>query len=343
MTLKGLQMLRCLGCCFVIYAHLNPQNMIGFFSLDIFFLISSFFMAMLITMPSKTQESFTKDRVARALPLYWVLTLLVFLIAMFAPSLVSATTVNYGNLLKSLLFIPYYKENGLVDPVLAVGWTINYEIMFYLFCIASFYFRIAWRIPFVMLGVLTLYVVANCFKTINAPMFFYSAYYLLEFPAGMMLWVLYSRYRNQILLSQSKSLTLVVLPLVFMIWADWRWELEVSWLLTFTLPSLVLIWGTLCYEPYIPSNLVTRFAMRVGDASYSIYLTHMFIIEGMRKVMPRLIDGFDPMLFSNAALTFVLCIFVGLLVDAYFDKPFVSGFRGWLKGRGRLVVGSVKP
>src|SRR4029434_7909282 len=59
------------------------------------------------------------------------LTVVVFAVALFIPAAVQATSANPIQLLKSLLFIPFVKSNGLVHPVLFVGWTLNYEMFFY--------------------------------------------------------------------------------------------------------------------------------------------------------------------------------------------------------------------
>ena len=68
-------------------------------------------------------------------------TIGVFILAVAAPGLVKATSANFDELIKSLLFVPFAKENGLVQPTLFVGWTLNYEMMFYALFAAALFLR----------------------------------------------------------------------------------------------------------------------------------------------------------------------------------------------------------
>jgi peptidoglycan/LPS O-acetylase OafA/YrhL len=78
-----------------------------------------------------TPWSFMANRIARIAPIYWTITLAVFTISPVAPSLLQATMPDWRELLKSLAFVPFEKSNGLTQPVLFVGWTLNYEMLFY--------------------------------------------------------------------------------------------------------------------------------------------------------------------------------------------------------------------
>ena len=247
MTLTGLQLLRCMGCLFVLQAHINRDHMVGFFSLDVFFLISGFVMALLITRPKQTQDRFIKDRIARVLPMIWPLTLAVFVLAMVTPSLMNSTTPNPVNLLKSLFFIPYYKENGVISPILPVAWTLNYEILFYGFCALSFLVRVPKRLAVVTAAMLAVYGVAHLFKGSGAAAEFYSSYYMLEFPAGMIIWALYQRY-GQVSLPKIPGLIAIIGLIVLMTYADARWNGVVDRLWLFAGPSMLQIGRASCRE-----------------------------------------------------------------------------------------------
>lgn len=334
MTLKGLQLLRCVGCLFVLQAHINRDFMVGFFSLDIFFIISAFVMAMIITKPTQTQVGFMKGRIARVVPLYWSLTLLIFALALLVPSLLNSTTANPVNLFKSLFFIPYYKENGLIDPILAVAWTLNYEILFYIFCTLSFFLRSEQRIAFVSAGMLTVYAIAiSQYGQGSAPADFYAQYFMLEFPVGMTIWVLFRKYGDRYSIQGAPAFAVIAGLLAFMVYADYYLKEQMYLVVLFTIPSALVVWLALFQDRYIGDGPLTRLAMLLGDASYSIYLTHVFVIEAVRKLMPRLIDGFVFETPVVMLLTALLCLVIGVLVDRWFDKPAVKGFGSWLKER----------
>ena len=99
--------------------------------MDLFFVISGFVIFSLTEHQVIGPRRFLLDRLARIAPLYWLATLLAF-------TAVSLGLPLYGCssdpllLLKSLLFIPAYSPNGHLWPTLLLGWTLNYEMFFYL-------------------------------------------------------------------------------------------------------------------------------------------------------------------------------------------------------------------
>jgi exopolysaccharide production protein ExoZ len=69
--------------------------------------------------------------VARVVPLYRLLTVVIFIGVLLQPFLFQHTTVSIGGLLKSLLFIPYQKAPGITQPMLFQGVDPDYEMFFY--------------------------------------------------------------------------------------------------------------------------------------------------------------------------------------------------------------------
>jgi peptidoglycan/LPS O-acetylase OafA/YrhL len=133
-TLQSIQLLRGIAALSVVYVHVLATPNFGLFGVDIFFVISGFVMA-LVTTKNTNPTSFFLHRLIRIVPLYWILTTCLVAVIVIAPNLLGSTTLNFANFLKSLFFIPYFKESHLIQPFLFVGWTLNYEMLFYL-CIA---------------------------------------------------------------------------------------------------------------------------------------------------------------------------------------------------------------
>ena len=72
---------------------------------------------------------YVRRRLTRILPIYWVVTALVLLLAALRPG---GADLDAGRLLASLLLLPQ-----AADPVLGVAWTLVFEMMFYaLFALA---------------------------------------------------------------------------------------------------------------------------------------------------------------------------------------------------------------
>ena len=78
-----------------------------------------------------SSDFFFRRRVLRIVPPYWFFTILLYLAALRIPQLMGATRANLPDLLKSLFFIPFTKDSGLIQPLLFIGWSLNYEMFFY--------------------------------------------------------------------------------------------------------------------------------------------------------------------------------------------------------------------
>ena len=147
MRLHSLQALRAIAACLVVIDHslyeiihkqsdsADPQIAWAFGSIGvyIFFVISGFIMVHIcwnsFDQPAAA-ANFLRRRIIRIVPLYWLGT-----IAAFAYHRVSGThgaDDGWLQIVYSLAFIPYSGDNGSWNPVLPQGWTLSYEMLFYL-------------------------------------------------------------------------------------------------------------------------------------------------------------------------------------------------------------------
>ena len=101
----------------------------GAFGVDIFFVVSGFVMV-LTTQARTTPAKFLGDRIARIVPLYWVITTPKVGLKLAIPTL-GALKFNLAHVLPSYAFFPWLDQLGDPYPVVYVGWTLNYEMLFY--------------------------------------------------------------------------------------------------------------------------------------------------------------------------------------------------------------------
>jgi len=148
----GLQILRFVAAMLVAVMHITQAISIhvtgrgdahywgaGSAGVDIFFVISGFVMA--ITTQGEPARGparlaaawvFIQRRILRIVPLYWFYTLLKAALLLAIPALAVKSTIEPVHFAASLLFIPMKSPWGLVQPVLPVGWTLNFEMLFYM-------------------------------------------------------------------------------------------------------------------------------------------------------------------------------------------------------------------
>ena len=109
-----------------------PYNEMAGAGVDLFFVISGFVMVYSSTPffgPTDGPASFLSRRIIRIVPLYWFCTTIYVVIATAAPSF----DIQYSGefLAKSYFFIPVARPSGDINPVVGQGWTLNYEMLFY--------------------------------------------------------------------------------------------------------------------------------------------------------------------------------------------------------------------
>ena len=132
----------------------------------------------------------------RIVPLYWLGTFGVFLVALAMPALLNATTANLTNLSKSLFLIPYRREDGATFPMLFLGWTLEYEMFFYFVFGLSLMFFKRWASLAASLLLAAVAAAGAVFQPSSTIPRFYSNPIILEFVLGMAVFAVWHRYRS---------------------------------------------------------------------------------------------------------------------------------------------------
>jgi len=332
--LNLLQVYRGLAAVLVVMFHVTNEsaesfNQVAFFNLfkagwsgiDYFFVLSGFIMVYVhrSAIGKKDQlKSFLVKRAVRIYPIYWIITLTVLCFFLVIPGFANNQDLNFGNVILSLLLIPQNDK-----PILDVGWTLTYEIYFYLL------FSIAiWLKPKhsrVLISGWLLVTILHYRKIVKFPqyLFFLKTVFgdmNLEFVLGCLAAYIVIKYNNKIgkyrwILFGIANLGYVILVML----TAWR-NIESDRVTTFgVLAALLIIAATsidLKDSPKIPALLIF-----LGDASYSIFLTHSPVISASTKILEKAnlgkyYDGFfAPALLAVFAVVFG-CIFYSLI-----EKP----------------------
>ncbi len=280
-TLHNLQVLRAYAAISVAYFHLfTPVFNVGRFGVDVFFVISGFIMSLVCF---SRPEHFLSRRIIRIVPIYWIYTLALFTVSVLAPALLKSVTPSLPNLLRSLLFIPYVKENGLVNPLVPPGWTLNYEMYFYVlvaFCIPIFRPRLA------TLAASALMVAIGAtlrWKESGPIAAFYADSIIGEFCLGVAAFWLW-QWNPTVRPVAGVLTSLILLSGLALILSEYfhvEARIPTGRFAAFGLPALVLVLSSLFLER--SRKIASRALLLVGDASYSLYLSHMFVIEFMGR------------------------------------------------------------
>ena len=296
----------------------------GTSGVDLFFVISGFIMVVTTAGRDVTPTEFIARRFVRVVPLYWVLTLALAATALLAPSLFRSVTLTAGSLAQSLLFIPHFSPShaGMIWPVLVPGWTLNYEMFFYVVFAASLAFRRSLAILCVSLATLvaTGYLLGPFAQAIART---YTDPILLEFVAGALIGHL---WLAGVKLPFAPSVIAILLGAGLLLRRDAP-PLENY---TQLLGAVLLVCGVLNSRILPWRNGLLR---ALGDASYSIYLTHIFTLGAWRWVWTRLdvgLSGFAAAL-AFMLLALVCSSIVGWLSYRWIETPLLT----WMRARWR--------
>jgi exopolysaccharide production protein ExoZ len=234
----------------------------------IFFVISGFVMtwtaAPLTGGPSSARYFFV-SRIIRIVPLYWALNLAKALQVHLAPGVAFAKP-DVGNILLSMLFIPSRNQEGMIEAFYGVGWTLNFEMLFYAV------FGLA-----ILLRVRTLYFVA-------VVMIAFAAGSLLRDPS----WPAVSYFLHPIVLNFVWGMVIAELDLrgIRVPPAICVLCLIVGFSVIFSYPAptmemfgaqyALVVAGLVFLESRV-GTLIPRWAVQGGNASYSLYLLHPMV------------------------------------------------------------------
>ena len=123
----------------VVMSHINCTSEFlgtrrGAYAVSIFYMLSSFLCMYTTNTDINFKEKlvYVSRKIIKLIPLYYIFTLFTFLIVLIKPSLFNTTTASAEHLVKSLLFIPYQNENGIVRPILDVTWFLVLVFWFYI-------------------------------------------------------------------------------------------------------------------------------------------------------------------------------------------------------------------
>ncbi len=343
-TFEAVQILRGIAASMVVFHHVayaivhyHPQASVlatfyklpelGAGGVDIFFIISGFVIAYAARkLPSGASSAgeFAKRRLLRVLPPYWVFTSL--LIALWWVGLgLKGLIMTPMLVLTSFLLIPYpktdiYGHTG-VHPILDVGWTLTFEMYFYLLCTVVILLAGGKRIfPWVFAllaasaGVsLILSGQGSTLSSITASPL------LLEFAGGVLL----AHYGTRAMPSAAAWMLIGAgcAGLVASIFAADPMAMRV---LYWGIPGFLLVWGAIHVR--VGSAAIARFFVFLGTASYTIYLAHPFFALVIGTVLKR---GFLHGINSNILLVVSTLDTVLATSVAYFiiERPLIRLFK----------------
>jgi exopolysaccharide production protein ExoZ len=340
--INSIQGLRAIAASLVVLLHVlrmadlfSPESSIfnnffhfrhfGASGVDIFFVISGFIM----TVVSKSKYglpgasvNFFKRRLIRIVPLYWFYSSLMVLL-IFLPFALQKSVFDLTFTIRSYLFIPSLNPTSQeMTPLVAQGWTLFYEMYFYILFAVFLLFKQKWFLPSISiffsiciyLGFITDIGPNSSYRLFTNPI-------LIEFLMGCFIGTAYISLPRLGVLSSAVLIGIGCLGLLATIlFGKSGYTRVVDW----GMPAACLVAGVVNLEN-AKSFKTPHILVMLGDSSYSLYLYHTFALMVIGKLMKMGLLSRIPIDFL-IILSVLFCMITGHIAYLCIEKPITKYF-----------------
>lgn len=345
--LSSLQMLRGLAAYFVVVFHtygflsLQPAFDLPYFGggmpgVELFFIMSGFIMIHTVG-PDETPLQFFAKRLFRIAPIYWLATVAVIIAVLKIDWIFADANLAPESILASLAFIPMQNNFGDYMPILYVGWTLNYEMLFYAVFAVGLFLPRRYLMVFVILAMTAIWSSAYVLGE-GVIGDFYGRMIILNFCTGCLLAIVFSRPGFVKKISRSGPIWIAILA-----------ASEFFLFLVFPLPPAFVGVATLIILNALVFALLSldlqgrlkesRFMNELGTTSYSAYLLHPFVIPVVGVAVMRIVGTSGLAILVMFVVTFIATVIVSALSYRIIERPSNAFLRKTFLRQRKLVNG----
>jgi exopolysaccharide production protein ExoZ len=337
--LQLIQLLRGIACVLVALMHITvsfSQTFHSYFlwnffkfgggGVDIFFVLSGF----IITYSNRQHIgkpgnilTFVKKRLIRIFPIYWILISFFLVIQLILPAFYATHfQMSLANIFSTYFLLPNHNMlNG-------VSWSLTNELLFYLL------FLLALLIPNknVVLWLLAVYLIflillpAFSFNTLNNHNSFIQLLLFpmnVEFLLGILIVFFVDRFPSKWIFP-----FLITGLSCFIVSATYYTKLSQAFsgysrVIMFGFPSFLIILALVKYE-LITHIKVNNLFLKLGDASYSIYLFHLPIEVAFFKIITKMSVTNHLVLVSLSCGLLAAVCYIGHIIYKKIERPLIK-------------------
>lgn len=308
-----------------------PYASFGGIGVEVFFLVSGFIICMVAPRSAGAGE-FLLTRIKRILPLYAIFTTLALLVQLSRPPwLLSPADLSLSYVAQSYLMWPM-----MGFPLLGPGWTLEHEMLFYE-VVASVLVvaHLTGRIKLAVGGVLAVLGCVGCYigrnEAFNAWTLHLLSPYMLLFSFG---WLFRCAEESGVRIRVAIwAVGLCVLAIAFSVGNEWSRHLVTRIAVATALFCLAVLARRLLQA----DNPVNRAAWFLGDASFSLYLSHWFVLSVCGK-FAGLLQLPAELELSYRIGAVVVAVLLGAASYKWVEVPLNRMMRGRSPAPGQLAT-----
>lgn len=299
---------------------------------DLFFVISGFIIyhsSDKFFVGDKRISRFLNTRFVRIVPLYYIFTTLMVMVTIFFEQGLRATTFDLNQIIHSYLFLPYQRGDGDIKPVLALGWTLNYEMLFYgLFSL--FLWLPKRRAALCILACLLLMIACRPFVEFSTILRAWTNTLILEFGFGILIGLAYERCGKLLrhnTLAPFAIVTSLGLVALYVCNLPGLPVADAPRFLTAGVPAAVIVAAAVLLLPNKLEATLPRWLTALGDSSYSLYLCHRFVQRPFQILLTKsgLLPSVAGWVYFGGAIA--LAVAAGHAVYVILERPLLHWLR----------------
>jgi exopolysaccharide production protein ExoZ len=332
---QGLRALAALSVAFVhvandaVTTHHDPTGVVGGAArlmpwtagVDIFFVISGFVIVHAsapLFASSGGPWRFLRRRLTRIVPLYWALTTLFLVAGAVRPSAINGESGGAGYIAASYLFIPWPRLDGMMEPAFGLGWTLNYEMFFYLVLTPFIALHRKLAVGGSAVTLCVLVVIGQSFDFGSAVLTYWADPIILEFILGMGLAQAVAAGWSLPGWARIVMVGIAVTALYQQVDAALSWRM-----FSYGCPGALLVAAAVLGRQTDVRRLPMRVLTRFGDASYAMYLFHPFVMRGFTLTTAG--TNISGVLY--VVLSLMVAQLSALAINAWFERKMTSVLR----------------
>ena len=279
---------------------------------DVFFVISGFIIAYIssdLFGRPYVSLSFLALRITRIVPLYWISTFLAIPILHQTHDLTSVIT--------SLFFIPHQTLDGSYIPINGVGWTLNFEMYFYI--VFSFFLFFPRRTGIVGLCLFLLFSVLLGMIARPSTVVFviWSDPIVIEFMMGLLICIL---YRRGVMLPRAARLCMIPIAVCCIWFFHAPTNVPTSYrFIQWGVPSAAILASLVLKVNHDSFSRYSRIVNLLGGSSYALYLIHPLMTGVVLTSYPYWIAYLT--VNEVLVLAVITSVLVAVLVHLLFERP----------------------
>jgi exopolysaccharide production protein ExoZ len=335
--LLNLNALRAFAALCVVFYHITSDAGldlgidIGTRGVDIFFVISGF---IITYASSRSADQFFTRRLIRIVPFYWAATLAVFAIAAVLPNLFRSTQPDLVQLLCSLFFIPRETTYAGLFPTLILGWSLNYEMYFYVAFAIALAISARWA-PVLCSAIIAAVLIAiDASGATHPSITFYTRGLVFEFVFGIAAFYVVRSIGQHRDAMPSRAIGIALLFLIAIVACVVLALIEhgggygLPRQLSSGVPAFFLVTSMILVEEIYAVSTRNRAVYLVGESSYILYLIHPYIVYGLLRTVFKHADGYGTAtIVGLIVLLLAVATAIAVAIHLVFEKPLMEALR----------------